>query len=138
MAKKSSVTPAFGRRLDGPGGRRTAPRAPVELPAAMLSLSSSQPVSLLDVSRTGARMSFNLDLYLGQEVWLKLQPADIFGTVVWIDGCECGIRFDTPFSDSEVARLRALGRVEIRTRLTPKERRAIDRWQSSLEVDPLL
>jgi hypothetical protein len=104
----------------------------------MHAVGSSQPVSLLDVSRTGARMSFNVSLYLGQEVWLRLQPADIFGTVVWIADGECGIRFDQPFSDADVARLRAMGKVEIRPRLTPRERRAIDRWQSSLEIDPPL
>lgn len=129
---------AFGRRLDGPGGRRTAPRDPLLLPAAMHGVGTNQPVSLLDVSRTGARMSFTMPLYVGQEVWLKVPPTDIFGILIWVDGDECGVQFDRPFSDAEVAKLRAQGKVEIRTRLTPNERRAISKWRNSMAADGAL
>jgi hypothetical protein len=123
---------AFGKRTDGPGGRRTTPRAQVQLAAAMHSVGTSQPVSLLDVSRTGARMSFNLKLYVGQEVWLKVPPTDIFGTIVWIKDDQCGIAFDHPFSEAEAARLQAKGQVEMIPKQSYKERLALDKWKNNL------
>jgi len=47
---------AFGKRLDGPGGRRHSARAPVLMSAAMHAVGTSQTVSLVDVSRTGAKL----------------------------------------------------------------------------------
>ena len=46
----------FGKRLDGPGGRRSAPRAPVAMSAAMHTIGASRTVGVLDVSKTGAQL----------------------------------------------------------------------------------
>ena len=98
---------SFGKRLDGPGGRRSAPRAAVLLSAAMHAVGSSQPATLLDVSKTGARLRTRAPLHEGLHVWIKIPPADAFGTVMWIDGELCGVEFDEPFTDEEAAQLQS-------------------------------
>jgi len=122
----------FGKRLDGPGGRRTAAREPVLLSAALLTLQSSRPVTLVDVSKTGARIRIREPLTRGQQIWLKVNPADLFGTVMWIDGEECGIVFDEPLDDSDVASLQARGKVVIILGLTADEQLGAEDWQSGL------
>src|SRR5687768_2687530 len=99
----------FGKRSDGPGGRRAAPRTSVLMSAAMHAVGASQTVSLLDVSKTGAKLRTRVPLGLDQHVWIKLEPSDVFGTVIWAEGEECGIHFDTPMTDEEAANLQKRG-----------------------------
>ncbi len=120
----------FGKRPDGPGGRRAAPRAPVLMSAAMHALGSSQTVSLLDVSQTGAKLRTRVPLKLDQHVWIKIAPNDVFGSVVWAEGDECGIQFDTPLSNEEAANLQARGKVVIMPRLSLEEQLAVEDWKS--------
>ena len=123
---------SFGKRLDGPTGRRTAPRAPVLLDAALLTMQCSRPVILVDVSKTGCQLRVNEPLKLGMEVWLKIPPADIFGTVVWCEGDHCGVEFDVPFADEDVVKLQARGKVVLIPRLTPEEQLAAADWQTGM------
>lgn len=120
----------FGKRRDGPGGRRAAPREPVLLSAAMLTLQSSRPVTLVDVSKTGARMRVNEPLVRGQQIWLKVNPTDIFGTIVWVDGDQFGILFDEPLADPELAKLQARGKVVLVLGLSPEEQLGAEDWES--------
>lgn len=122
----------FGKRLDGPGGRRAMPREPVLLNAALMTMSASGSVTLLDVSKAGARMRVKERLFLRQQVWLKINPADIFGTIIWIDGDECGLLFDTPLTDDEVAGLQARGRVIFCAGLSAEEQLGAEDWQSGM------
>lgn len=126
------MTTQFGKRLDGPGGRRTAARGDVLLAAAMMTLSSSRSVILLDVSKTGARMRVREPLAQGQVVWIKAQPADIFGTVVWSRGRMCGMRFDEPLDDDTLACLQTAGKVTMVARLSPEEQLAVQDWDTGL------
>ena len=120
----------FGKRLDGPGGRRVATREPVLLNAALLTLQTSRPVTLLDVSKTGARLRVREPLSRGQQIWLKINPSDLFGTVVWVEEEECGILFDEPLGDADVASLQARGKVVIFVGLTADEQLGAEDWQS--------
>ncbi|HEV2043222.1 MAG TPA: PilZ domain-containing protein, partial [Sphingomicrobium sp.] len=108
----------FGKRLDGPGGRRAAQREPVLLNAALLTVRTSRPVTVVDVSKSGARLRVREPLFRGQQIWLKINPSDLFGTVVWVDGEECGVLFDEPLADAEVASLQTRGKVVIMVGLT--------------------
>lgn len=112
---------SFGKRLDGPGGRRAARRESVLLSAALNSINASRSVTLLDVSRTGARMRCPEPLKLGQQIWLRVSPADIFGTIKWIDRDEYGILFDAELDDEDVADLEVRGRVVFCAGLSPDE-----------------
>lgn len=100
----------FGKRLDVPGGQRKAGRSPVRLSASLQALNCSRPVTLLDVSHTGAKMGMPEPMYRGQEVWLKVAEMQIFGTVRWVRGRNCGIAFDAPLSDKELAHFQNRGR----------------------------
>lgn len=122
----------FGKRKDGPGGRRQCPREPVLLPAALMSVGASRTVFLLDVSATGAHLQVSTGLEVGKEVWVKVPPADIFGTVIWIEDDHCGIAFDAPLSDAEVEALRVRGKVIVIPRLTAAEQIAAAEWAAGL------
>jgi hypothetical protein len=125
---------AFGKRRDGPGGRRRAERAPVLMAAAMHVVGASRTVSIIDVSSTGARLRTSLPLDLGQIVWLKIPPNDVFGRVRWMEGDLCGIAFDEPLGTAEAARLQARGKVVIMPRLSLEEQLAIEDWKESMAL----
>ena len=123
---------AFGKRLDGPGGRRRAERAPVLMAAAMHTVGASRTVSIVDVSSTGARLRTRMPLQPGQEVWLKIPPNDVFGRVRWVAEDLCGIAFDEPLGGPEAARLQARGKVVIMPRLSLEEQLAIEDWKEGM------
>jgi hypothetical protein len=122
----------FGKRLDGPGGRRSTPRSQVLVSAALHTVGASRTVSVLDVSKTGAQLRSQLPLRLGQEIWLKIMRCDAFGRIVWVDEELCGVEFDVPLDDAEVANLQAMGKVVILPRLTREEQLAAADWQTQL------
>lgn len=122
----------FGKRLDGPRGRRRAERAPVLMAAALHTVGGSRTVSIIDVSSTGARLRSNLPLEPGQDIWLKIPPNDVFGRVRWVDADLCGIAFDEPLDADEAARLQARGRVVIMPRLSLEEQLAIEDWKEGM------
>ena len=100
----------FGKRVDVPGGQRKGGRSPVRLSASLQALNCSRPVTLLDVSQTGAKMAMPEEMYRGQEVWLKIADTQVFGTVRWVRGRNCGIAFDAPLTDRELAQFQNRGR----------------------------
>ena len=122
----------FGKRLDGPGGRRTTPRCPVLMSAALHTVGASRSVTVLDVSKTGAQLRSRLPLQLGQEIWLKLVRNDVFGRIAWVDDELCGVEFDTPLGELEAADLQAMGKVVIMPRLSREEQLAAQDWYSNL------
>lgn len=122
----------FGKRLDGPGGRRVAPREPVLLTAALLTVGCSRPVILLDLSETGAQMQVHQPLRCGQQVWIKAPPIEVFGTVVWVEGEQCGIAFDESLPEEDLALLQATGRIVVDRRLSPDQQLAGEDWKTGL------
>lgn len=122
----------FGKRLDGPGGRRTAARGPVVLTAALLTVGCSRPIIILDLSSAGAQIRVNEPMHPGQEVWIKSAPVEVFGTVIWAEGDHCGIAFDEPLDESSLALLLDKGRITPNRSLTPDEQLAIDDWNGGL------
>jgi len=122
---------SFGKRRDGPGGRREAARAPILLRAALHTVSSSRAVTLFDVSATGAHVSMPEPLCQGQTMWLKIQPNIIFGTVVWVGEADCGISFDVPLDEQELATLQAKGKVVMIPGLSADEQLGAEDWQSN-------
>ena len=119
----------FGKRLDGPGGRRSAPREPVLLTAALMTVGCSRPVTLLDLSKIGCHLQVPYSLEVGAQLWLKAAPVEIFGTVVWAEEYECGVSFDDPLEDEELALLQEKGAVTL-AGVSPDERLAGDDWDS--------
>jgi hypothetical protein len=129
MIKMSSE---FGKRMDGPGGRRSAPRQPVLLRAALHTLQHSRGATLFDVSATGAQMSMPVPLKVGQEIWLSIPPAEIFGTIVWVKEDTCGIAFDEALDEGTVASFQARGKVMMVHGLSKDEMLGAEDWKDSL------
>ena len=125
---------AFGKRMDGPGGRRRAERAPVLMAAAMHTVGASRTVNIVDVSSTGARLRTRLPLKAGQQIWLKIPPNDVFGRVRWVEDDMCGIAFDEPLGRAEAARLQARGKVVLMPRLSLEEQLAIEDWKEGMAL----
>lgn len=92
----------FGRRIDGPGGRRRASREEVVLAASALSLECSRAVIVTDVSPSGAKLQGRKLPPVGTDVLLAVGRLELFGQIIWVRRDECGIGFETPI-DAEVA-----------------------------------
>jgi hypothetical protein len=122
----------FGKRLDGPGGRRAAPRSEALKAVGVLATDRSRVGYLLDVSTTGAKLDGGGDLSVGQDIWLKLGKTDIFATVVWTKPDCCGVHFDAPLDDEDVEELSQTQRGAMYARLTPEEKLGAEDWLNGL------
>lgn len=86
----------FGKRIDGPGGRRRAERELVLLAAAAHSLEDSRSVLIEDVGPTGARLRSPRFRPGGKQLLIRAGATEVLASVVWSRGDECGILFDEP------------------------------------------
>lgn len=96
----------FGRRMDGPAGRRRAVRERVNLPVSLFSVDQSRVALLADVSQTGCRLCGTGLPDVGRDVLLKAADVELFGSIVWKDNRERGVKFDQPISDTDLEDLR--------------------------------
>jgi hypothetical protein len=92
---------------------------------------SSVSADLMDVSSTGARLAGDNLPAPGEELFLKVERLDVFGTVAWSDGAHCGISFDEPLSDGEVCELAAEADRARKLGISPAEKLVFDYWISS-------
>ena len=129
---KGGVVALFGRRSDGgiPAGRRSAPRNPVLLAAAVVTVAASHPVEVMNVSTTGAKLRGEELPLTGQMVLIKAGPVNALAKVAWRRGGMCGVTFDEPLTRHEFDTLRLRGRIIDVTHLTPEEIRAATDWRS--------
>ena len=97
---------SFGRRTDGPTGRRHAVRERMNLPVSLYSVDQSRVSLLSDVSQTGCRLQGMGLPEVGQDVLLKAADVEMFGRIVWKGDGERGVKFDEPINDTDIARLR--------------------------------
>ena len=98
----------FGRRTDGPTGRRRAVRERMNLPISLYSVDQSRVALLDDVSQKGCRLKGTGLPGVGQDVLLKAANVELFGQIVWKDGGARGVKFDEPISDADLEDLRQL------------------------------
>ena len=94
----------FGKRVGG--GRRSASREQLPLPAVVSTINERHGVELVDLSATGARLRGPDLPPAGEALWVKIDTLSRFGLVAWSDADECGIAFDVPVRGHELARLR--------------------------------
>ena len=113
-------------------GRRAEPRAHIVFPATVEALDGRQQISLIEVSRAGARLE-GADLpVVGKNVILRCGAIDTLGTVIWaIDG-RCGVQFDEPISTQELIAMRHLAVAAERSHMTPEELQATADWMNGL------
>jgi len=122
----------FGKRLDGPGGRRAASRRPAFTAAGIMTVERSQVGYLLDVSATGAKLDGGGGLAIGQNIWLKTGNVDVLGQVVWSSSDFCGVLFDSPLGDDEIAKLTQVPQGALFASLSPEEKLGAADWMNGL------
>ena len=91
-----------------PKGRRAAPRIQVPLVVELSIGGTKQRATLTEISRTGAKLNGVGPLTVDQDLEFRAGTVRACGAVVWFDGNECAIEFDTPLAVAEVGRLRVL------------------------------
>jgi hypothetical protein len=121
-------------RADDPEmrGRRAEPRAYLVLPASTEALSGNRHVTLLDVSRTGARLQGTGLPNAGKEVILKCGGIEAFGSVAWAASGRCGVHFDEPIGGRDLVAFRALAAAAEESEMTYEERQAEADWSNGL------
>lgn len=122
----------FGKRLDGPGGRRAAPRKPSFTATGIMTVDRSQVGYLLDVSATGAKLDGGGGLSIGQDIWLKTGNIDVLAQVVWSGRSICGVQFDTPLTDDEIKQLSQVPQGALFASLSTEEKLGAADWANGL------
>lgn len=84
----------FGRRQDGPGGRRWLQRRRVGISALAIFAGGSKPVLIQDLSISGAKL-LGRDLPpAGTGLTLKVGERSLCGQVAWEAGDHRGVRLE--------------------------------------------
>lgn len=121
---------SFGKRVDGLGGRRRAARETLLLAAAVDTIGSSSQATLHDLSATGARLAGGGLPPQGCQLLIRAAGLTIFGDVAWRTEGGCGVQFEEPLTEREIAALREEGRELRLLVMTPEERQAAEDWSS--------
>ena len=98
----------FGRRTDGPTGRRRAVRERLSLSVSLYSVEQSRGALLADMSQSGCRLQGMALPEVGQDVLLKAAEVELFGQIVWKDGAERGVKFEEPITEADLEELRQI------------------------------
>jgi hypothetical protein len=96
--------PTFGKLQER---QRSVPRAMSGCPASLADDDRRYLVTLVDVSRTGARMTGAEMPESGDDVLFRAGNLEMLATVVRSAANECAIDFATPIAAEEVLRLQA-------------------------------
>ena len=96
---------SFGKAQGG--GRRTAARIEVPVLAVISSVTRDRQVAIVDVSRSGVRVTAESLPGEGEAVIFRMGKVEAFGIVVWALDDECGITFETSILSSDVNQIRS-------------------------------
>jgi PilZ domain len=83
----------FGKRIDGPPGRRRAARRPVAIVGSAVTLDGSKSVIVEDLCPTGAKLIGRHLPEPGTEVLLRTSELAVLGQVAWARHDERGVVF---------------------------------------------
>lgn len=114
----------FGRRTDGPMGRRRTVRERMTLAVSLYSLDQSRVALLADISQEGCCIHGAGLPKVGRDVLLKAGEAELFGHIVWQADGKRGVQFDQAISEADLEELRRLlapqvGRDSVRPDVIP-------------------
>jgi hypothetical protein len=91
-------------------GRRAAARLRLAIPARFVSIYSTQPCVLMDISCTGARFALSEPLAQGKSGYIEIARMEIFGTIVRTERrADMGVNaiaFDEPVTREDVLQIR--------------------------------
>ena len=91
----------FGKRVDGPGGRRRAKRSPLSLRAYVTTTTGSFEARIIEMSDTGAKVHGATIPGPGQSVLVRVGSLEAYGTVAWSNRQLFGIDFRVPTDANE-------------------------------------
>lgn len=116
-----------------PVGRRGSARLRLAVPARFVSVYSTQPCVVLDISRTGARVALPGPLPPNHSGYIEIGRFEVFGSIVRIEpGPDGGINamaFDEPISKALVLEIRKFAEdFELRERELLRDQ--VRRWVS--------
>lgn len=100
----------FGKRIDGPKGRRNLIREAVVLAASARGMRGSRSVVMADVSTSGAKLQGRALASLDADVLISVGNMDLFAKVAWARPDECGIVFEEPLSRDMIDHIKREGR----------------------------
>ena len=86
--------------------KRYFSRARLNLPARMMTFNGTSACTLIDLSRTGARVGASECPRVGAMVVIEGLPIELFGTVRWTAGGLFGFEFDAPLPLFRVVAMR--------------------------------
>ena len=87
---------SFGKRVDGPRGRRSSMRSPVCISGSAVSLEDSKPILVEDLGPSGARVLGRKLPAPGREVLLRTGEFNVLARVAWAKHDRRGLTFDCP------------------------------------------
>jgi hypothetical protein len=120
----------FGRSEGG--GRRIARRLNAALPALLITMSDRHPAILYNISETGAQVRARDAPTIGTELFLQVGDLDVYGKVVWKNGEECGIKFESRISQWDVEQLRGLALKGDKAKFSAAEKGGADDWDTGV------
>ena len=106
---------AFASRMNRRGSQIRAARAPVSMPASIVTMSAYQFPELADISQTGAKLRGSPLPPKGTTALLRAGALEVLCRVVWVQDDHCGIRFDEPVSPKILKQVQLDGAVELDT-----------------------
>lgn len=121
---------AFGKR-DG-GGRRIARRVEAPQPALLVAFCGRHRALLFNISRTGAMLRAENAPPAGTELFLQVGELEIFATVAWNRGEECGLAFEREICDWEIRLVNNEANRGTKARLKPAEKGGADDWMGGV------
>ncbi len=110
------------------GGRRSAPREKAPLFALFSTITRSHRAIVVDISATGARLRGTDLPGTGDLLEVSIDGLRAFASIIWSDGRQCGIAFESPLTSAEVERLRQ--KVTAVAGLSPQLKAALDDWMT--------
>jgi hypothetical protein len=84
---------SFGKRVDGPGGRRRIKRRPVHIRGSAITGGGARSVVVEDLCLIGARLVGHDLPAPGGEIVLRARERSIAGRIAWADDDRRGIIF---------------------------------------------
>jgi hypothetical protein len=91
----------FGAASDNGLGKRGRERMRVLLAARLVTTFNDRPVKIRDVSSEGAMIEGDAVPTEGTDVILQRGPIELFATVVWSDGRQCGLEFEDVLGEED-------------------------------------
>lgn len=121
VAKMNNQASGLGKRVMP----YRAERAPVVLPASIVTMSAYQFPELADISQSGAKLRGAPLPAKGTSALLRVGPLEVLCRVMWVKGEQCGIRFDEPVSPRLLKQIQLDGAIALETFSTPEDARVV-------------